>query len=130
MGHVLGHVFTLSRACESCLACQHFLSRLLIGHLPREYNNGKGMLSSFEQAFTGREETRAPLKTPAWEANRCPPFLDNFLKQPQQQLIQRKRLCRRKNTFLNLNSTCIYCYVINFPNKNCFTNYRFSSKRD
>ena len=29
---------------------------------------GKGMLSSVEQAFVGREEIRAPLKTPAWEA--------------------------------------------------------------
>ena len=28
------------------------------------------MLSSVEQAFVGREEIRAPLKTPAWEANR------------------------------------------------------------
>ena len=26
------------------------------------------MLSSDEQAFVGREEIRAPLKTPAWEA--------------------------------------------------------------
>ena len=30
---------------------------------------GKGMLSSVEQAFVGRDEKRAPLKTPAWEAN-------------------------------------------------------------
>ena len=29
---------------------------------------GKGMLSSVEQAFVGREEIRAPLKMPAWEA--------------------------------------------------------------
>ena len=29
---------------------------------------GKGMLFSVEQAFVGREEKRAPLKTPAWEA--------------------------------------------------------------
>ena len=26
------------------------------------------MLSSVEQAFVGRDERRAPLKTPAWEA--------------------------------------------------------------
>ena len=26
------------------------------------------MLSSVEQAFVGREDIRAPLKTPAWEA--------------------------------------------------------------
>ena len=26
------------------------------------------MLSSLEQAFVGRDEKRAPLKTPAWEA--------------------------------------------------------------
>ena len=30
---------------------------------------GKEMLFSVEQAFVGREEIRAPLKTPAWEAN-------------------------------------------------------------
>ena len=29
---------------------------------------GKGMLSSAEQAFVGRDEKRAPLKAPAWEA--------------------------------------------------------------
>ena len=29
---------------------------------------GKGMLSSVEQAFVGRDEKRASLKTPAWEA--------------------------------------------------------------
>ena len=29
---------------------------------------GKGMLYSVEQAFVGRDERRAPLKTPAWEA--------------------------------------------------------------
>ena len=28
------------------------------------------MLLSVEQAFVGREEIRAPLKTPAWEARR------------------------------------------------------------
>ena len=28
------------------------------------------MLFSVEQAFVGREEIRAPLKTPAWEANK------------------------------------------------------------
>ena len=50
------------------LACQHFISKLLIGHLPCECNNGKGMLSSVEQALVGRDEIRAPLKTPAWEA--------------------------------------------------------------
>ena len=27
------------------------------------------MLSSVEQAFVGRDDIRAPLKTPAWEAN-------------------------------------------------------------
>ena len=31
---------------------------------------GKGMLSSVEQAFVGREEIQAPLKTPVWEATR------------------------------------------------------------
>ena len=28
------------------------------------------MLSSVEQAFVGRDEKQAPLKTPAWEATR------------------------------------------------------------
>ena len=42
----------------------------LISHLPRECNNGKGIVSSVEQAFVGREEIRAPLKTPAWEASK------------------------------------------------------------
>ena len=31
-------------------------------------NNGEGMLFSVEQAFVGRDEKRAPLKTHAWEA--------------------------------------------------------------
>ena len=30
------------------------------------------MLSSVEQAFVGREEIRAPLKMPAWEAIKTP----------------------------------------------------------
>ena len=30
------------------------------------------MLFSVEQAFVGREEIRAPLKTPAWEASKSP----------------------------------------------------------
>ena len=30
------------------------------------------MLFSVEQAFVGREEIRAPLKTPAWEATSTP----------------------------------------------------------
>ena len=30
--------------------------------------HGKGMLSSIEQAFVGRDEKRASLKKPAWEA--------------------------------------------------------------
>ena len=29
---------------------------------------GKGMLSSVQQAFVGRDEGRSLLKTPAWEA--------------------------------------------------------------
>ena len=37
------------------------------GQLSRIWKRGKGMLSSVEQAFVGREEIRAPLKTPAWE---------------------------------------------------------------
>ena len=33
------------------------------------------MLSSVEQAFVGRDEMRAPLKTPAWEVTRQSVFL-------------------------------------------------------
>ena len=41
------------------------------------------MLFSVEQAFVGREEMRAPLKTPAWEATvqlylLLFPFVENF----------------------------------------------------
>ena len=70
-------MFTLSRAYESCLACQHFMSKLLIGHLPCECNNGKGMLFSVEQAFVGRDEIRASLKTPAWEAMKVWDIIEN-----------------------------------------------------
>ena len=36
---------------------------------------GKGMLFSVQQAFVGRDEIRAPLKTSAWEAtSSTPPF--------------------------------------------------------
>ena len=73
----LGSRFYKPRAYESCLACQHFISKLLIGHLPGKYNNGKGMLSSVEQAFVGREEIRAPLKTPACEAI-CTAVMNSF----------------------------------------------------
>ena len=52
----------------SCLACQHFILQLLVGHLPRKWNKGKGMLFPVEQAFVGRDENGAPLKTPAWES--------------------------------------------------------------
>ena len=38
--------------------------------IPGEFNNGKGMLPSVEQVFVGREEIRALLKTPAWEASK------------------------------------------------------------
>ena len=53
---------------KSRLARQHFIAQLLIGHLPRKLNNGRGMLFSIEQAFVGRDEKRVPLKMPAWEA--------------------------------------------------------------
>ena len=41
---------------------------------------GKGMSFSVEQAFVGRDKTRAPLKSPAWEATTCkqqPKMLNN-----------------------------------------------------
>ena len=37
---------------------------------------GKGMLFSVEQAFVGREEIRAPLKTLEWEASPTLPELN------------------------------------------------------
>ena len=37
---------------------------------------GKGMLFSVEQAFVGREEIRAPLKTLEWEASPTRPELN------------------------------------------------------
>ena len=39
------------------------------------------MLFSVEQAFVGREEIRAPLKTPAWEAMQKPVKLTTDVKQ-------------------------------------------------
>ena len=33
---------------------------------------GKGMLFSVKQTFVGRDEIRAPLETPVWEANSQP----------------------------------------------------------
>ena len=39
--------------------------------LTTRIKNGKEMLFSVEQAFVGREEIRALLKTPAWEARSC-----------------------------------------------------------
>ena len=46
-------------------------TRAFIGELvfrPPPTNNGKGMLFLVEQAFVGKDEKRAPLKTPAWQA--------------------------------------------------------------
>ena len=37
------------------------------------------MLFSVEQAFEGREEIRAPLKTPAWEARAFEDPFENFI---------------------------------------------------
>ena len=37
------------------------------------------MLSSVEQAFVGRDERRAPLKTPAWEASKFATLYENGL---------------------------------------------------
>ena len=53
---------------------------------------GKGMLSSVEQAFVGRDERRAPLKTPAWEAS-------VRIKQARsQKKCHRHNFCRYKDT--------------------------------
>ena len=38
----------------------------------------KGMLSSVEQAFVGKDEKRAPLKTPAWEATKKVAVVERF----------------------------------------------------
>ena len=58
------------------------------------------MLFSVEQAFVGRDETRAPLKTTAWEANPhlagklLRNFVNEMLKQHNQKVRkeQKKRL--------------------------------------
>ena len=41
---------------------------------------GKRMLSSIEQAFVGRDEKRAPLKTPSLVATTMATFLSFFFK--------------------------------------------------
>ena len=40
--------------------------------------HGKRMLCSVEQAFVGRDEKRAPLKTPSWVATTMATFLFFF----------------------------------------------------
>ena len=40
--------------------------------------HGKRMLSSVEQAFVGKDEKRAPLKTPSWVATTMATFLFFF----------------------------------------------------
>ena len=49
---------------ELYLAGQHFISKLLIGHLQREKKQWERSVV-IEYAFVGRKEIRAPLKTPA-----------------------------------------------------------------
>ena len=51
---------------------------------------GKRMLSSLEQVFVGRDEKRAPLKTPAWEAIILADFLG---KRSLLQWVQRVVVC-------------------------------------
>ena len=41
---------------------------------------GKGMLSTVEQAFVGRDEKQAPLKTPVWEAKSTQEKIQNDTK--------------------------------------------------
>ena len=44
---------------------------------------GKGMLSSVEQVFVGRDERQAPLKAPAWEASTSLNIFQTFFSQLQ-----------------------------------------------
>ena len=54
--------------------------------------HGKGMLSSVEQAIVGRDEKRAPLKTPAWEARASgEPWLMIIMKKAKR--IKPKKYC-------------------------------------
>ena len=62
------------------------------------------MLFSVEQAFVGREEIRAPLKTPAWEASVWAPLRRNVPcgAQPRSQgsLLPAQRSEREKKVFV------------------------------
>ena len=57
---------------------------------------GKGMLSSVEQAFVGRDERRAPLKTPVETGGTVPPDFGKHYLIPQDQsnplMFSRKKL--------------------------------------
>ena len=46
------------------------------------------MLFSVEQAFVGRDEKRAPLKTPAWEAKAMFAQVLSFLHTFQNEVVQ------------------------------------------
>ena len=63
------------------------------------------MLFSVEQAFVGREEIRAPLKTPAWEAKL---FLANLsllvllFRRSRCRYYRRRRCCFTSLLFINV----------------------------
>ena len=68
-------------SCRSCRSCRSRNYRVTLRSRSTFQNlesttwlakRGKGMLFSVEQAFVGREEIRAPLKRPAWEATAVP----------------------------------------------------------
>ena len=72
------------------------------------------MLFSVEQAFVGREEIRAPLKTPAWEAIRSavikiPCILnsskDSFIKPEKPSFVNLKKT---KDSFEDSSQICVF----------------------
>ena len=73
----LFHCFicVVSDSCRSSNYQITLRSRSVFQNLERTMwlaKHGKGVLSSVEQAFVGRNEKRAPLKMPAWEATFLP----------------------------------------------------------
>ena len=78
------------------------------------------MLFSVEQAFVGREEIRAPLKRPAWEATKRPVStkLSEFILGPADEGIETKET---NYSYLNLNMSS--CFILSSA---LGANYHFS----
>ena len=57
---------------------------------------GKGMLSSVEQVFVGRDEGWAPLKTPVWEAVGNPRITNDILCSTYSKIYRASDISRKK----------------------------------